>query len=141
MEANVEKLLRNDDKDFKTYPELNWYATVSRSASLHPEEQRFIEIRKHRISFQGANSLINFLVCPKMSGSAFKMSLSPPLAALEEDIEPCMALRGSYLHPRSSVYGTVSRGLSVSAATAGHWRHIILSPITILPDSSFLTCL
>jgi hypothetical protein len=59
--AQVKKQLRTDNKDLVTYPELNWDSAVRRLSSLHPEEQRFIELRRHRISSQGANSLHKFL--------------------------------------------------------------------------------
>jgi cytosolic phospholipase A2 len=63
--AQIRKLLRHDDKDVRTYPELDWDATVRRSSLLHPEEQRFIGLRKRRISSQGANSLHSFLSLPE----------------------------------------------------------------------------
>jgi phospholipase A2 len=63
--AQVKKLLKNDDKDTRSYPELDWDASVRRSSSLHPEEQRFIRLRKHRISSLGANSLHYFLILPE----------------------------------------------------------------------------
>ena len=59
--AQIKKLLRHDDKDLRTYPELDWDDAVRRSSLLHSEEQRFIGLRKHRISSQGANSLHSFL--------------------------------------------------------------------------------
>ncbi|KAE8445076.1 hypothetical protein EG329_013791 [Mollisiaceae sp. DMI_Dod_QoI] len=63
--AKIKKMLRHDDKDLKTYPELNWDATVRRSSSIHPEEQRFIGLRQHRISSEGTNSLHCFLGLPE----------------------------------------------------------------------------
>jgi phospholipase A2 len=63
--SQIKKQLRNDDKDFRTYPELDWDATVRRSSSIHPEERRFIEMRKHRISSQGVNALHHFLNLPE----------------------------------------------------------------------------
>jgi phosphopantetheinyl transferase (holo-ACP synthase) len=62
--SEIKKLLRRDDQDFKAYPELAWDATVRCSSSLHPEEKRFIEWRKQRISSHGANSLHRFLGLP-----------------------------------------------------------------------------
>ncbi|KAH6880691.1 acyl transferase/acyl hydrolase/lysophospholipase [Thelonectria olida] len=62
--SEIKKLLQRDDKDFKAYPELAWDAAVRSSPSLHPEEKRFIELRKQRISSQGANSLQKFLGLP-----------------------------------------------------------------------------
>lgn len=61
----MKKQLRIDDNDSKIYPEINWDANVRRSTSLHHEEQRFIELRKHRISSRGTNSLHDFLGLPK----------------------------------------------------------------------------
>jgi phospholipase A2 len=63
--AQIKKLQRLDDKDLRTYPEINWDATVRRSSLLHPEERRFIELRKHRISSKDANSLHSFLGLPE----------------------------------------------------------------------------
>ena len=63
--AQIKKLLRHDDNDFRTYPEINWDATVRCSSSLHPEEQRFIQVRRERISSNGANSLHTFLDLPE----------------------------------------------------------------------------
>lgn len=62
--AQIKKLLRQDDKDFRTYPELFWDATVRRSSSIHPEEHHFISLRKYRISSLGVNSLHSFLNLP-----------------------------------------------------------------------------
>ena len=62
--ARVKKLLREDDRDVRTYPEIEWDATVRRSADIHPEEKRFIDLRKERISSRGANSLHAFLELP-----------------------------------------------------------------------------
>ncbi|KAI9155548.1 Cytosolic phospholipase A2 [Paramyrothecium foliicola] len=63
--SQVKQLLRRDDSDVRAYPELEWDATVRRSSALHVEERRFIELRKHRISSQGANSLHHLLDLPK----------------------------------------------------------------------------
>lgn len=63
--AQIKMLLRRDEKDLRTYPELNWDATVRRSSSLHPEEKQFIELRKRRISSEGADSLHSFLGLPE----------------------------------------------------------------------------
>ncbi|KAI5459579.1 acyl transferase/acyl hydrolase/lysophospholipase [Mariannaea sp. PMI_226] len=60
----VKTLLRRDDKDIKTYPELEWDATVRCSSSLHPDEQKFIKLRQERISSAGSNSLHKFLDLP-----------------------------------------------------------------------------
>jgi phospholipase A2 len=63
--AQVKKQLRTDDKDLVTYPELNWGSAVRHSSLLHPEEQRFIKLRKHKISSRGANPLHSFLGLPE----------------------------------------------------------------------------
>ncbi|KFA74367.1 hypothetical protein S40288_06681 [Stachybotrys chartarum IBT 40288] len=63
--AQLKRLLRRDDADVRAYPELNWDATVRRSSALHAEERRFTELRKHRISSNGRNSLHGFLRLPK----------------------------------------------------------------------------
>ncbi|KAH7312767.1 acyl transferase/acyl hydrolase/lysophospholipase [Stachybotrys elegans] len=62
--SQVKTLLRRDDADVRAYPEINWDATVRRSSALCTEERRFIELRKHRISSQGADSLHRFLQLP-----------------------------------------------------------------------------
>ena len=63
--AQIKKLLRQDDKDFQTYPELAWDATVRRSSSIHPTERQFIHVRNVKISSLGTNSLHHFLGLPK----------------------------------------------------------------------------
>ncbi|KAL6409203.1 phospholipase A2 [Ilyonectria robusta] len=63
--AQINVLLRRDDKDFRTYPELAWDATVRCSSSLHPEETKFIDLRQQRISSWGQNSLHQFLDLPR----------------------------------------------------------------------------
>ncbi|KAF4970548.1 hypothetical protein FSARC_2457 [Fusarium sarcochroum] len=62
--ASVKTLLRRDETDFTTYPELRWDAKVRHGSSLHPEERDFIDLRKFRISSQGENSLHRFLDLP-----------------------------------------------------------------------------
>ncbi|RFN45639.1 phospholipase a2 [Fusarium flagelliforme] len=59
--SSVKKLLKRDESDIRTYPELNWDAKVRQSSSLHTEEQKFINARKLSISSQ---SLHNFLNLP-----------------------------------------------------------------------------
>lgn len=59
--AQVKKQLRTDDKDLVTYPELNCDSAVRHSSLLHPAELQFIELRKHKVSSEGANSLSRFL--------------------------------------------------------------------------------
>lgn len=63
--TQIKKLMRYDEKDLRTYPELGWDANVRRSSAIHPEEQRFIQLRQLRISSQGANSLHAFLDLPE----------------------------------------------------------------------------
>ncbi|KAK9420189.1 putative Lysophospholipase [Seiridium unicorne] len=62
--AQIKTLLRHDDQDSRMYPETRWDALVRRSSSLHPEEKRFIAVRKQRISYKGSNSLHVFLELP-----------------------------------------------------------------------------
>lgn len=62
--SQVKRLLRRDDTDVRAYPELEWDAAVRRSSALHIQERRFIALRKHRISSQGADSLRHFLDLP-----------------------------------------------------------------------------
>ncbi|KAG7425732.1 Cytosolic phospholipase A2 [Fusarium oxysporum f. sp. raphani] len=59
--ASVKTLLQRDETDFATYPELKWDAHVRHGSSLHHEEQKFIGLRKLRISSQGEDSLHRFL--------------------------------------------------------------------------------
>lgn len=54
-------LLRRDDKDLITYPEVKLDAHVRRSSALHPDEEAFIKARCHRISCDGAKHLHAFL--------------------------------------------------------------------------------
>jgi phospholipase A2 len=62
--ASVKVLLERDKTDVATYPELKWDAKVRHGSELHLKEQRFIELRKHRISSDGQNSLHQFLTLP-----------------------------------------------------------------------------
>ncbi|KAH7157303.1 acyl transferase/acyl hydrolase/lysophospholipase [Dactylonectria estremocensis] len=62
--AQVNVLLRRDEQDLRTYPEMQWDATIRCSSSLHPEESEFITLRRQRISSQGQNSLHSFLELP-----------------------------------------------------------------------------
>ncbi|RBR26382.1 uncharacterized protein FIESC28_00787 [Fusarium coffeatum] len=62
--ASVRKLLKRDESDSKTYPELKWDAKVRQSSSLHPEEQKFINLRQLRMSSEGEDSLRKFLDLP-----------------------------------------------------------------------------
>lgn len=62
--AQVKGLLKRDDQDLKTYPELQWDAQVRNGSSLHHEERRFIELRKRKISSAGDDSLHRFLGLP-----------------------------------------------------------------------------
>ncbi|SCV48303.1 related to phospholipase A2, cytosolic [Fusarium fujikuroi] len=62
--ASVKRLLQRDETDFATYPELQWDAQVRHGSSLHHEEQKFIELRKIRISSQGEDALHRFLDLP-----------------------------------------------------------------------------
>jgi phospholipase A2 len=62
--ASVKTLLERDKADVATYPELKWDARVRHGSGLHPEEQKFMELRKHRISSDGHNSLHQFLDLP-----------------------------------------------------------------------------
>ncbi|RGP77108.1 phospholipase a2 [Fusarium longipes] len=62
--ASVRTLLKRDGSDIATYPELKWDAKVRHGSSLHPEEQKFIELRKLAISSEGRNSLHHFLDLP-----------------------------------------------------------------------------
>ena len=63
--ASIKQLLHQDDKDFRTYPELAWDAKVRHSSSIHPDERAFISLRQRKISSQGANSLHSFLSLPE----------------------------------------------------------------------------
>ncbi|KAH7175292.1 acyl transferase/acyl hydrolase/lysophospholipase [Dactylonectria macrodidyma] len=62
--AQINFLLRRDEQDLMTYPEMEWDATVRCSSSLHPEEGKFIALRRQRISSEGQNSLHDFLELP-----------------------------------------------------------------------------
>jgi phospholipase A2 len=62
--ASLKTLLKRDGSDIATYPELEWDAKVRHGSSLHSEEQKFIGLRKLRISSQGENSLHRFLGLP-----------------------------------------------------------------------------
>jgi phospholipase A2 len=62
--ASVKTLLERDKNDVATYPELKRDAKVRHGPGLHPEEQRFIELRKHRMSSDGRNALHQFLDLP-----------------------------------------------------------------------------
>ncbi|KAF4499922.1 phospholipase A2 [Fusarium agapanthi] len=62
--ASVKTLLQRDETDVVTYPELQWDARVRQGSSLHYEEQKFIELRKLRISSQGEDALHRFLDLP-----------------------------------------------------------------------------
>lgn len=62
--AQIEGLLRRDDRDIRTYPEVGLDAAVRRSAALHPEEERFLRLRQQRISCHGDRSLHRFLGLP-----------------------------------------------------------------------------
>ncbi|KAH8890377.1 FabD/lysophospholipase-like protein [Thozetella sp. PMI_491] len=62
--AQVKARLLEDEKDTRTYPEVEWDAVVRRSPDIHPEERRFIELRRLKISSSGANSLHSFLQLP-----------------------------------------------------------------------------
>lgn len=59
--SQIKHLLRRDDNDLKTYPEVNLDASVRRSCSLHQDEQMFIRARRHRISCQGNKHLHSLL--------------------------------------------------------------------------------
>ncbi|KAL9562678.1 hypothetical protein ACKAV7_013242 [Fusarium commune] len=62
--ASVKRLLQRDETDVATYPELQWDAQVRHGPSLHYEEQKFIELRKLRMSSQGEDALHRFLDLP-----------------------------------------------------------------------------
>ncbi|RSL58691.1 hypothetical protein CEP54_007631 [Fusarium duplospermum] len=62
--AQVKALLKRDDQDLKTYPELQWDAQVRNGSSLHHKERSFIELRKRKISSAGDDSLHRFLGLP-----------------------------------------------------------------------------
>ncbi|CBQ70915.1 related to phospholipase A2, cytosolic [Sporisorium reilianum SRZ2] len=62
--AKVRHLLAADATDLKAYPELQWDATVRRSASLHTEEVNFLRKRQLRLSSQGQDDLKHFLDLP-----------------------------------------------------------------------------
>ncbi|EEU41580.1 uncharacterized protein NECHADRAFT_53807 [Fusarium vanettenii 77-13-4] len=62
--AQVKALLKRDDQDLKTYPELQWEAQVRNGSSLHHRERGFIELRKRKISSAGDDSLHRFLALP-----------------------------------------------------------------------------
>lgn len=57
----IKHLVRRDDNDLRTYPELNLDAFVRRSCSLHRDEQLFIHARRHRISCRGNKHLHSLL--------------------------------------------------------------------------------
>ncbi|KAJ4111429.1 hypothetical protein NW768_011781 [Fusarium equiseti] len=57
--SSVKKLLKRDESDITTYPELNWDAQVRQSSSLHPDEQKFINARKLHISSQSLHAFLN----------------------------------------------------------------------------------
>lgn len=59
--ARIKHLLRRDDNDLRTYPEINLDAFVRRSSSLNTDEKAFINIRQDRISCQGNKYLHTFL--------------------------------------------------------------------------------
>lgn len=59
--GQIKHLLRRDDKDVRTYPEIGLDALVRRARSLHPDEQRFVKLRRQRISCSGDKSLHRFL--------------------------------------------------------------------------------
>ncbi len=63
--ARIKKFLKEDDKDIRTYPEIEWDAVVRRSSDIHQEEKQFIELRKIKISHRGSNSLHSFLGLPE----------------------------------------------------------------------------
>ncbi|KAG9496342.1 hypothetical protein J7337_012929 [Fusarium musae] len=62
--ASVKTLLQRDETDVATYPELQWDAKVRQGSSLHHGENKFVELRKLRISSQGEDSLHRFLDLP-----------------------------------------------------------------------------
>ncbi|WAO96775.1 Lysophospholipase [Fusarium falciforme] len=62
--AQVKALLKRDDQDLKTYPELRWDAQVRNGSSLHHKERTFIELRRRKISSAGDDSLRHFLDLP-----------------------------------------------------------------------------
>ena len=62
--SSVKKLLKRDESDTATYPELKWDAQVRQSLSLHLEEQKFINLRQLRMSSEDKNSLHKFLNLP-----------------------------------------------------------------------------
>jgi cytosolic phospholipase A2 len=80
--ASVKTLLQRDETDFATFPELKWDAQVRHGSSLHYEEQRFIELRKLRMSSRGEDALHRFL------------GLSPDEKVDPRDV-PLVALGGS----------------------------------------------
>ncbi|KAJ0117355.1 hypothetical protein J7T55_003769 [Diaporthe amygdali] len=59
--ARIKSLLRRDETDLKTFPEVKLDAFVRRSSSLHQDEEDFIKTRRHRISCQGDKYLHTFL--------------------------------------------------------------------------------
>lgn len=59
--ARIKSLLRRDETDLKTFPEVKLDAFVRRSSSLHQDEEDFIKARRHRISCQGDKYLHTFL--------------------------------------------------------------------------------
>lgn len=59
--SRIKHLLRRDDNDLKTYPEVDLDAFVRRSCSLHQDEQLFIRARRHRISCHGNKHLNSLL--------------------------------------------------------------------------------
>ncbi|KAH8652079.1 acyl transferase/acyl hydrolase/lysophospholipase [Xylariales sp. PMI_506] len=62
--AQVKTALSRDDHDLRAYPELRWDATVRRSSALHPDEQRFIQLRRTKIASKEDGSLQKFLGLP-----------------------------------------------------------------------------
>lgn len=59
--ARIKHLLRRDDDDLRTYPEIRFDAFVRRSSSLNKDEEAFIKTRLHRISSQGNKHLHKLL--------------------------------------------------------------------------------
>ncbi|EPQ29938.1 uncharacterized protein PFL1_02610 [Pseudozyma flocculosa PF-1] len=62
--AEINQLMKRDEHDLRTYPELEWDAAVRRSARLHPHETIFIARRSHRMSSEGTDDLHRFLGLP-----------------------------------------------------------------------------
>lgn len=59
--ARIKHLLRRDNNDLKTYPEISLDAFVRRSSSLNKDEEAFIITRRNRISCQGNKYLHTYL--------------------------------------------------------------------------------